>query len=88
MIKIWMFAPLLLGGCVTSKPVSLPNGNQGLAINCSGRFDLSDCMNKAAQVCGGPYQVIDGNSEGSGAVTVGNTFVQAHKRMLIVSCGK
>lgn len=83
---------LLLTGCVTTKPVSLPSGHQGFAVNCPGAArDISDCMNEAARVCGGPYQVLDQNSESHGGAFVpvgsGGVFVHGRKRTLIVSCG-
>lgn len=81
----------VLSACVTARPVALPNGTQGYAIECPGAArDISDCMNKAAQVCGGAYNVLDreGNVVG-GAVTSWNNgavFVQGIHRTLIVSC--
>lgn len=84
-------AALLLAGCVVAKPVALPNGSTGYSINCSGRFDMGDCMNKAAEVCKGPYQMVDGNSEGAGGMMMpagnGVMAVSAIRRTLIVSCG-
>jgi hypothetical protein len=81
----------LLSGCVTSRPVALPNGTQGYAIRCPGAArDISDCMNKAAEVCGGKYQIVDrdGNAAGGAAVMSGNgaVWVQGVHRSLIVSC--
>ena len=88
-MKIWMFAPLLLCGCVTSKPVSLPNGNQGFAIDCGAPFDITDCMNEAAKKCGGRYEVVAPVSESqTGVIPVGGMLVQAQDRILIVSCEK
>jgi hypothetical protein len=81
----------LLSGCVTSRPVALPNGTQGYAIRCPGAArDIADCMNKAAEVCGGKYQVVDrdGNVAGGAIVPIGNgaVFAQGVHRTLIVSC--
>jgi hypothetical protein len=83
---------LFLAGCVTTKPVSLPSGQQGIAVNCPGNgFSIADCMNKAAQVCGGPYTVLQSSEEtaGGAVIPVGNgaAFGAFHKRQLIVSCG-
>lgn len=83
---------LFLAGCVTSKPVSLPSGHQGVVINCSGgNHDMSDCMNEAARLCGGPYTVVDQNSESNGGAFVpvgrGAMFMAARNRTLTVSCG-
>ena len=82
-----------LSACITSRPVALPNGTKGYAIECSGAArDISDCMNKAAEVCGGKYQILDrdGNVAGGAIAPVGNgsVFVPAIKRTLIVSCAK
>jgi hypothetical protein len=82
---------LALGGCVTARPVALPNGTQGYAIRCpGGHRDIADCMNKAAEVCGGKYQVLNGDAMVAGGVVapVGNgaVFVPAVHRSLIVSC--
>lgn len=81
----------VLTACVTARPVALPNGTQGYAIQCPGAArDISDCMNKAAEVCGGKYSILDreGNVVG-GAMTSWNNgavFVQGIHRTLIVSC--
>ena len=80
-----------LAACVTEKPVALPNGTQGWAIQCPGAMrDISDCMNEAAHVCGGKYQILDrdGNVVGGAAVATGNSavFVSGIHRTLIVSC--
>ena len=91
-----LLLPLLLtsvlAGCVTSRPVALPDGRQGFAIKCPGAArDIGDCMNEAARVCGGKYQVItrDGLVAGGVVAPVGNSavFVQGVHRTLIVSCG-
>jgi hypothetical protein len=83
---------VLISGCVTERPVALPNGTQGYAIRCPGAArDISDCMNEAAKVCGGKYQILDrdGNVVGGAAVSTGNgaVWVQGVHRTLIVSCG-
>lgn len=85
-------AAILLTGCVTARPVALPNGTQGYAIGCPGAArDIGDCMNKAAEVCGGKYQILDhdGNVVGGAAVATGPNsavWVQGVHRTLIVSC--
>lgn len=82
---------VVLSACVTARPVALPNGTQGYAIQCPGAArDISDCMNKAAETCGGAYNILDreGNVVGGVATPVGNgaIFVQGIHRTLIVSC--
>ena len=51
-------ACLLTGGCASvNSTVQLPNGDVGLAISCPGTQEYS-CMNKAAEVCGGAYEIL------------------------------
>jgi hypothetical protein len=58
-----------LGGCVTARPVALLNGTHGDAIECSGAARaISDCMNKVAEVCGGPYNILDCDGSVIGAL--------------------
>jgi hypothetical protein len=80
-----------LSGCVTERPVSLPDGTEGWAIRCPGAArDISDCMNEAAKLCGGKYTMVNGesNSAGGAVVPAGNgaVFVQGVHRTLVVSC--
>lgn len=84
-------AVLMLAACVP-KPVTLPDGRQGYSIDCSGLCcDIGDCMNKAAKVCGGPYQILGQDSANSGGAVVpagnGSVFVSGMQRTMIVSCG-
>jgi hypothetical protein len=46
----------ILAGCVTAERVPLPSGRQGYTVeNCD---SLSACYKKAAEVCGGPYDIV------------------------------
>lgn len=81
---------MTVSGCVTSRPVALPNGTEGLAIDCSHASNIADCMNYAAEKCGGPYRVFGQENrsrpEASGSgdmVTITNNI----DRVLIVQCG-
>jgi hypothetical protein len=83
----------MLAGCVTHppKPVSLPSGEQGIAVRCSGAArSWSDCMNAAGTACAGAYDIISQNGENVGgmAAPVGNSamFVHAIHREMIVAC--
>jgi hypothetical protein len=89
----------LLAACVVPPgvgvvgPVSLPNGQQGLAVRCSGtRHNWSDCMNAAGAACGGAYDIISQNGETVGGMAVAapaaNSAVLMHAihREMIVQC--
>jgi hypothetical protein len=54
-----------LAGCATVTPVPLPNGQQGLAIEACDT--MATCYKKAAEVCGGKYEIIGEGSKTSGA---------------------
>lgn len=75
----------IASGCVTSKPVRLPNGAAGLAISCPGTaHDVSDCMNKAAELCGGPYAVVTQQGE---VIPAGEAVIASGvHRTLVVQC--
>lgn len=68
MKAILVALPLVVAGCVAANetPVSGPSGEQFQTAKCSG--SPAACMNKAAQTCGGSYQVVDSYSKAGGAV--------------------
>ncbi|MGE8064667.1 hypothetical protein [Pseudomonas sp. NPDC089569] len=55
-----LIAVLALSGCATSETAYLDNGEQGLAINCSGEANSwADCYEKADASCAGTgYRII------------------------------
>lgn len=60
---------LALGGCVTAKPIQLPDGTQGYVIDeCD---SLAKCYRKAAETCGGKYELIDSQGSSVGAISGG-----------------
>lgn len=71
---------LVIGGCVTVKPVALPSGKAGHLITCS---DSAQCMNKAAEICSGPYEIVQTQSTVAGA----NGYIGTQLEMA-VSCGQ
>lgn len=60
-------AVAVLAGCATAKPVPLPNGEQGFAIeDCD---DMAECYKKAAEACGGKYEIVGQSSGTVGTVS-------------------
>lgn len=84
---------LIICGCSPApRSVTLPDGRQGYELNCSGTArTYSDCMNLAAQACGGPYQVFDQEEHSTGAMAmpVGNSVsvITGQHRTMLVTCG-
>jgi len=85
---------LLIAGCTAPpvrsrvEPVALPDGTQGFAVHC--HRGIARCMNAAAEVCAGPYHVLDSEGRTSGTVAVpmanGVIAVNASRHTLIVEC--
>lgn len=72
--------------------MALPDGSKGYSIDCSGgAYTIADCMNKAAEVCAGAYQIMGQDSASTGGVLMpmgnGAVFVSGLQRSMIVSCG-
>jgi len=85
----YLWISLLLAGCVANKPVALPSGQQGVAVDCSGvGYNWTYCMNKAAKACQGAYQILAQDGESPGTVMVGTMAVAAQNRTMVVACGK
>lgn len=72
---------LMAEGCVTIKPVALPNGKLGYSL--SGCGDLAKCMNEAATLCGGPYEVIGSQNHSVVANGYGGSSTE-----IVVACGE
>jgi len=50
----------LLAGCISARPIALADGTHGWAIHCpSAAHHIGGCMNEAAMICSGRYQVFD-----------------------------
>jgi hypothetical protein len=64
-----ILAALALGGCVHVAETHLPDGNMGYTVECR---HSSNCYNKAAELCHGPYKVLSGNTSTTGIITSGN----------------
>ena len=87
-----VFAALALTACASGlKTVALPDGRQGLKLDCSGAAYTFDwCESAAAKACHGPYQVL--SKQSSGPYEPGEklgapmTFVGSARTMVVV-CG-
>jgi hypothetical protein len=90
MIRIVLMALAICGCQSAPRQVTLPDGKLGHVVDCSGtRSDQADCMNAAAALCGGPYEVVSQNESTVGAVQVAPSVVGAAiRRSMIVTCGR
>lgn len=64
---------MALSGCASAKLVPLPDGTTGYVVkNCK---DMAVCYKKAAEVCGGKYEVIERSSGQVGAMSGANGYL-------------
>lgn len=91
MKKILIGVLLTLGGCATASNTYLPDGQQGLSIDCSGEaMSWGKCYEKADASCAGTGYTIVG-TDGSSAVkesekTMGADVGNFTSRTIIVMC--
>lgn len=83
LIKSFNFVTIIICfgafGCATATPIVGPDGTENQLISC---VTIEQCYNKANEVCGGPYKIINTNSETSGSNGKTSTNVK-----LLVKCG-
>ena len=90
MKRILIFVSLILSSCASATKVTLPSGQKGFSIDCSGTaIPVSKCIEKAGEVCPNGYEVISSHNESG---TMFNPFQgngqyipTSHKGMMI-SC--
>lgn len=87
----WIIALLAISttGCVTHKPLRLPDGRAGYAISCPGTGrSWADCMANAAELCG-TYEIVQQNGESTPiyaentAIGTGALVTAVHRQMVI-----
>ncbi len=57
---IFAFAFIFVGCTSSPGTVRLPNGQVGYSVKCY--FDIDKCYNRAAEICGGAYEVVNSSS--------------------------
>jgi hypothetical protein len=74
----YFFLSLVVVGCATVKPIIGPDGTQNYLVTCDG---IEYCYDKAREVCGGNYQIVNTSSSTNGSD--GNTSTETN---LLVKC--
>ena len=63
-VVLLSFALLALAGCVTARPMTMPNGARGEVISCNGiQHSITDCLERAGEDCPQGYDVVGGDQE-------------------------
>jgi hypothetical protein len=88
-----LIAGLVLGltGCAVAHKTVMPDGRQGLSINCSGSaMAWNQCYEKAGEQCPHGYDVISKDGDGGNAVAGGNGSFwaagSANTRSMLIAC--
>ena len=84
-------AAIALSGCAIAHHTVMPDGRQGLSINCSGSaMSWNQCYEKAGDSCPHGYDVVTKDGDGGNATAGGNgTFFAAsaaNTRSMMISC--
>lgn len=82
---------LSLGACTTWKPIVLPSGVHGYAVNCSGtNLSWSHCYQKAGHACPHGYDVTQRLDAHGGKIEPGDLFGvlggSVQDRSLLIQC--
>ena len=84
-----------LAGCTHADMTYLPDGRQGYAIQCNGKWNSNaDCVKKAGEMCGARgYDIIGTDHESSGFLDafanggVGGLSAGTHtNRSMVIAC--
>lgn len=64
MSVVSLLACVSLLGCATAETITGPDGTENQLITCS---TIKQCYEKASEVCGGRYKIVNTSSETSGS---------------------
>lgn len=85
---IWILTAVALSGCASAKLVPLPDGSTGYVVkNCD---DMAECYKKAAEVCGGKYELMDKSGTSVGVVSGAGGYVSGAtvpQYTITIKCG-
>jgi hypothetical protein len=86
MKRLMVLTMLALAGCVTVKQVPLPQGKSGYTVsNCR---DMAACYRKAAQICGGNYEIFTPPPSNRVEVLTGNSVFQGQYAITVTCASK
>ncbi len=75
-----LLACLCLLGCASAETIVGPDGTENQLVTCTA---IKDCYEKAREVCGGVYKIVNTSSETNGVYGTTSTDVN-----LLVKCGR
>ena len=74
---------ILIIGCATAKPITGPDGSQHQLITCE---SIEYCYEKATEVCGGKYQMVNNSTEHNSIAMANSSPIITSQFKLLVKC--
>lgn len=85
MIKLLILSTVLFFvSCTSSKKIMAPSGKEGHMVTCP--RNVSNCYEKAAELCPKGYNEISKSDSSSGATVIGNNIVTSKKFEMMIEC--
>lgn len=90
LVCVLTFSAAALSGCAIAHKTVMPDGRQGLSINCSGAaMSWNNCYEKAGDQCPRGYDIISKDGDGVAGFGAGSGWAAgtaASTRTLMVAC--
>lgn len=88
---VWVMLVLPMAGCAVSHKTVMPDGRQGLSINCSGAaMAWNQCYEKAGKECPHGYEILAKEGDGGNAMVGGGNGIfgggVSNTRSLMITC--
>lgn len=77
----------LLGGCVSSEQMPLPDGSVGFLIECNGTMNnMASCYKEAAKLCPNGFQSAIAENAMGLATNLDGSPIATHSRSIMAKC--
>ena len=78
---------VLLSACASAKQITLPSGNSGYSINCSGTaVSISKCVEKAGEACPNGYNIISSHNNPGTMTNIDGSQLATSDKGMIIEC--
>ena len=77
----------ILAGCANANMITLPNGQSGFTINCSGTaVSISKCYEKAGTVCPNGYDIISSHNQSGVMSNIDGSPIATSDKGMVIQC--
>lgn len=76
-----------LGGCASANKITLPSGQSGFTINCSGTaVSISKCYEKAGAVCPNGYDIVSSHNQSGVMTNIDGRPLATSDKGMVIQC--